>query len=126
VRLPGAHEKVWLLGDKGEAEERAVRPAAWLNDLDLMDNEVDVTGLLNSTSFAPGYVVAPSFMGKPWVERVPDGVAMAHDSEPSRGFPAASARELVSRLLVDYAPAERKVDARWKKCLAAFLRTVHR
>ena len=117
----------WIITSAdGEVEQRPVRPSSWLDALDLMDNEVDVTGLVRSTSFLTCYVVAPSFMGRPWVEKVPAGFSEADPTESRREVKTSSARSLVADLLAGYAPDERTEDKQWKRCFAAMMRQVHR
>ncbi len=125
VRLPHSEGKVWLVGSHGEVAERLPVNATWASDLGLMVTEVDVTGMVGSTWFPPAFAISASYVGKPWVEPVPSDLAEAQPTD-SKLPSAASLRVLVAQLLLDYQPAARKSDARWKRAFAGLMRTAHR
>jgi hypothetical protein len=125
LRLPHDGGSIWLVGERGQLEERPGTAATWLADLGLMANEVDVTSMVRSTWFEPAFVVSNSFRGKPWVEPVPPGLGKAQASELPRALNRSAARDLVSKLLVGYSPAARAADASWKRAFAALMRTAH-
>lgn len=125
VRVPWHAGSIWLVGERGELEERPPAPPPWLQELGLVVGELDVTSMLTSTGFAPAFVVARTYRGKPWVEAVPKTLARARDGERPRELNRSAARELVSALLVQYGPDDRAADPRWKRAFAAVLRAVH-
>jgi hypothetical protein len=124
LRVPRDAGSIWLVGEKGELEERPGAQPAWLEKLNLLATEIDLATTVTSTWFEPAYVIT-SFRGRAWVERVPDGMAQAQASERPRALNTAHARELVSQLFLGYGPQARAHDAQWKRCMAALLRTAH-
>jgi hypothetical protein len=124
LRVPHDSGSIWLVGERGELEERPGSKPSWLEHLNLLAAEVDVASAVRTTWFEPAYIVS-SFQGKAWVERVPDAMAQAQPSERPRDLNKAHARELVSHLFTGYGPKAREHDAQWKRCMAALLRTAH-
>jgi hypothetical protein len=125
LAIPHDRGNVWLIGTNGEAEERKPVSPAWLTDLGLLRNQVDVSALIRNAAFPPAYVVSPSYMGKPWVQAVPGAYKVSTVFESPRPLNLAAARMLVEALLVDYRPSRMREDRAWKRALAAFLRTAH-
>jgi hypothetical protein len=125
VVVPWEAGSIWLVGERGELEQRPVVAPAWAEALRLTISEIDVTSTVRSTWFEPAFVIADSFRGKPWVAPVPAGAAEAQPGERSRLLNPAAARALVTRLLTGYQPVARQSDARWKRAFAALLRTAH-
>ena len=125
LAIPHDRGNVWLIGSNGEAEERKPVSPTWLKDLGLLQNQVDVSGLIRNAAFPPAYVVSPSYMGKPWVQEVPRPYTESTAFESPRPLNIAAARMLVEALLVEYRPARMRDDRTWKRALAALLRTAH-
>lgn len=125
LRLPHERGSIWLVGERGQLEERPAIAPAWVTGLGLMANEVDVTSMVSSTWFEPSFVVSSCFHGKPWIEAIPDGMAKPQSTERPRELNRAAARELVSKLLLGYGPPARTADERWKRAFAGLMRTAH-
>jgi hypothetical protein len=124
LHVPCTGMNVWLVGEQGELVCRDAPKYPWIQDLGLLGNAVDTTGLASGVWFAPAYVIT-EYTGKPYVHSVPEGMVTISFDEPPRELDVAAARSLVEALLHRYGPDERMSDQRWKRVFAALFRTVH-
>lgn len=125
LSVPWGGGPVWLIGRDGQLEQRKVEGPSWLAQLGLQAEEIDLTGAVKGACFEPAYVVS-SYMRRPWVAPVPDGLAEADPAKTANPPHPALARQLIQDLLSGYAPTSMQNDRSWKRSLAAVLRTASR